>query len=154
MIGPLPILEPSSGAASPRYEQGMNFAAVLKETQGGREDLPAPPDFDGPPRDLAERARRALYEVADPELPISVLDLGLLAGIAADEETGAVTVSLTYTSTACPCMDFIQWDIRERLLEENEIQSVTIDTVWDPPWTTARISERGREILGSFGVAT
>ena len=50
-------------------------------------------------------------------------------------------------------MDFIKWDVRERLLEDAEICSVEIDTVWDPPWTSARISDRGREILKSFGVA-
>ncbi len=67
---------------------------------------------------------------------------------------GVVTVSLTFTSTACPCMDFIHWDVRERLLEIEEIEEVTIETVWDPPWTTAMISERGRRLLADCGVAT
>jgi len=131
----------------------MNFAAVLADSQGHGEELPPPPAFDGPPSDLAERARRALYEVADPEFPISVVDLGV-SGIAADETSGEVTVSLTLTSTACPCMDFIEWDIRERLLQETEIREVTIEHAWDPPWTTALISKRGRKLLNSFGVAT
>ena len=134
-------------------EEKMNLAAVLQETRGLRVDpLPAP-YFAHAPRNLAERARRTLYEVTDPELPISILDLGLVSDIQADEATGAVAVSLTFTATACPCMDFIKWDVRERLLEDAEICSVEIDTVWDPPWTSARISDRGREILKSFGVA-
>lgn len=152
MTQPLPIAEP---VAEPRvrYEQGMNFAAVLRETQGSR-DLPPPPEFEGPPLDLAERAHRALYEVADPEFPISIVDLGLVTRIEADEARGAVTVHLTFTATACPCMDFILWDVRKRLLEEREILDVEIVTVWDPPWTTACISERGHEIFGSLGVVT
>ena len=149
MTAPLPILP-----ARPRYEEGMNFAAVLQETQGHREDLPPAPEFDGPAADLSERARRALYDVADPEFPISVVDLGLVYGVEGDDETGHVTVTLTYTSTACPCMDFITWDVRKRLLEEPDILDVAIETVWDPPWTTARIPERGREILRAVGVAT
>ena len=131
----------------------MNFAAVLAETQGQRADLPPPPEFDGPPADLAERALRALYEVQDPEFPISILDLGLVYGIRADEATGRVTVSLTFTATACPCMDFITWDVRERLVAEPGIDVVDVEIVWDPPWTTDRIHERGKEILRAAGVS-
>lgn len=149
MTATLPIVEPGR----PRYEEGMNFAAVLAETQGHRGDLPPAPDFDTPADDLAERARRALYEVADPEFPISILDLGLVYDVRADEDTASVTVSLTFTATACPCMDFITWDVRERLLDEPGIEEVVIETVWDPPWTTGRIHERGRKILRAAGVA-
>lgn len=131
----------------------MNFAAVLAETQGRREDLPPPPEFDAPPADLAERARRALYEVSDPEFPISLIDLGLVPGVEADERTGRVTVYLTFTATACPCMDFIRWDVKERLLEEPGVEDVEIEVRWDPPWTTDRITDRGRRILRAAGVA-
>ena len=131
----------------------MNFGAVLRETRGAR-DLPPPPAFAEPAADLAERSRRALYEVSDPEFPISIVDLGLVRDVSADETTGSVTVHLTFTATACPCMDFITWDIRERLLREDGIHEVEIVTVWDPPWTTAAISDRGRAYLKSFGVAT
>ncbi len=147
----LPILDrPADGV---RYERGMNFAAVLRESRGVRGDLPPPPGFDRPADTLAERARRALYEVSDPEFPISVLDLGLVYGLEADEATGDVTVRLSFTATACPCMEFIEWDVRERLLEEPGVGAVRIEVVWDPPWTTARITERGRDILRAAGVA-
>lgn len=131
----------------------MNFAAVLRATRGARDDLPPPPDFPSPAADLAERARRALYEVTDPEFPISVVDLGLIYAVEADEARGAVTVRLSFTATACPCMDFIRWDVRERLLAEPGIDEVSIEVVWHPPWTTARITERGRKILERAGVS-
>ena len=137
----------------PRYEAGMNFGAVLRETQGGRE-LPPPPAFAQPAEDLAEQARRALYEVADPEFPISIVDLGLVRGVEGDEASGALTVHLTFTATACPCMDFIEWDVRQRLLELDGVREVEIVTGWDPPWTTAAISSRGRALLRSVGVVT
>lgn len=144
----------ASGAPRrPRYEEGMNFGAVLRASRGVREDLPPPPSFEVPPPDLAERARRALYEVADPEFPISVVDLGLVYGVEADEARRTVTVRLSFTATACPCMDFIRWDVRERLLLERGIEEVAIEVVWHPPWTTERISERGRRILARAGVA-
>ena len=98
-----------------------------------------------------ERLWAALREVRDPELPISVVDLGLVYDI---RRTGAqVHVDLTFTATACPCMDFIQEDVRERLLEEPDVDSVDIEVVWDPPWTADRISPQGRAILRQFGVA-
>lgn len=147
MTATLPIVGPRRS----RYEAGMNFAAVLRETQGHR-DLPPPPVFEGPPADLEERARRALYEVQDPEFPISIVDLGLVYDVVADEETGHVVVRLTFTATACPCMDFIEWDVRERLVREPGIETVDIDIVWDPPWTVERIPERGREILRAAGI--
>ena len=140
-------------AALPRYEEGMNFAAVLSETRGVRH-LPPPPDFSDPPADLAERLRRALYEVADPELPISIVDLGLVRRIEADETSGTARVHLTFTAMACPCMHFIEWDVRERLLAEAGVREVDVVTEWDPPWTTAAISARGRDILKAVGVAT
>lgn len=143
----------SSRGRARRPEEGMNFGAVLRATRGHREDLPPPPPFDAPPADLAERARRALYEVADPEFPISVLDLGLIHEVTAEEDRGEVSVRLTFTATACPCMDFIEWDVRERLLEEPGVESVRIEVLWDPPWTTGRITSRGREILERAGVS-
>lgn len=154
----LPVVEgtPARKAAGrrPRYEEGMNFAAVLRATQGQREDLPPPPVFDSPPADLAKRCFRALYEVADPEFPISVVDLGLIYEVQADEPGGTVTVRLSFTATACPCMDFIKWDVRERLLREPGVRRVEIEITWDPPWTTDRITERGRDILARAGVST
>lgn len=137
-----------------RREEGMNFGAVLRATRGHRDDLPPPPDFDRPPDGLAERCRRALYEVADPEFPISLMDLGLVYDVEADEAAGRVVVRLTFTATSCPCMDFIEWDVRERLEEEPDVRDVEVQVTWDPPWTTERISDRGREILGRAGVAT
>ena len=93
----------------------------------------------------------ALRDVRDPELPISVVDLGLVYGI---RRVGpAVQIDLTFTATACPCMDFIKEDVRDRLLGLPDVESVDINVVWDPPWSVERISAEGREILRRYGVA-
>jgi metal-sulfur cluster biosynthetic enzyme len=133
-------------------EEGTDFSEVLAATRGdhiGRLAMPVP-EWDGPPADDEERARRALHEVADPELPVSIVDLGLVYDVEVDD--GQVTVELTFTATACPCMDFIKWDVRSRLLEEG-FDRVTVVETWDPPWTTERITDRGREALGRAGVS-
>jgi metal-sulfur cluster biosynthetic enzyme len=93
----------------------------------------------------------ALREVRDPELPVSLVDLGLVYEIRASG--GIVEVDLTFTATACPCMDFIREDITERLMKEPDVREVRIREVWDPPWTTDRISPEGRAQLRSCGVA-
>ncbi len=93
----------------------------------------------------------ALREVMDPEIPISLVDLGLIYDVRRDG--AAVEVDLTFTATACPCMAFIRFDIEERLLREEGVDSVRIQEVWNPPWTKERITPEGREALKRFGVS-
>ena len=93
----------------------------------------------------------ALKEVMDPEFPISLVDLGLIYDVRRRERT--VEIDLTFTATACPCMEFIHEDIRERLLRMPDVDEVKINQVWDPPWTADRISEEGKRVLKKCGVA-
>lgn len=93
----------------------------------------------------------ALEEVMDPEIPISLVDLGLIYDIRA--QGGTVEVDLTFTATACPCMAFIKHDIEERLLREEGVGEVRIHEVWNPPWTKDRITPRGRERMRELGVS-
>ena len=139
-------------------DRGVNFAAVLADASGRNPDLALEvPEWPLPPKDLEERVWRALHEVADPEFPISLVDLGLVYGIdVSEEERGegaTVRVALTLTATACPCVEFIKWDVRDRLLEEAGVRDVDVRITWDPPWTTDRISERGRAALRRAGVS-
>ena len=93
----------------------------------------------------------ALCEVADPELPISLVDLGLICAVRRDR--AVVDVDVTFTASACPCMEFIIDDIRERLLREEGVEHVRVRDVWDPPWNSGRMTGHGRALLKSFGVA-
>ena len=105
-----------------------------------------------PDRDEREASLwAALTEVMDPEVPVSLVDLGLIYAVR--EADGAVEVDLSFTATACPAMGFIQEDIRERLLAEPGVRSVETRVVWEPPWTPDRISEVGRRQLESFGIS-
>ncbi len=103
-------------------------------------------------RDAAtERLWAALEEVMDPEVPVSLVDLGLIYDVRRAD--GAVEVDISFTATACPAMGFIQEDIRERLLSEPGVESVSTNIVWEPPWTPDRISETGRRQLAGFGIS-
>ncbi|MEJ2501740.1 MAG: metal-sulfur cluster assembly factor [Gemmatimonadota bacterium] len=106
-------------------------------------------------REGHERYWRALKEVRDPELPISVVDMGLIYDIreTESERGGRLEVVMTFTATACPCMELITMDIRDRLQAEDGVGDVAIDVVWDPPWNRGMITDEGRALLRKFGVA-
>ncbi|GAC1645921.1 MAG: iron-sulfur cluster assembly protein [Candidatus Dormibacteraceae bacterium] len=100
---------------------------------------------------MTQRLWDALSEVQDPEMPVNLVDLGVIYGIT--EHEGTVTVDLTFTAMGCPASEFILEDIRERLLREPGVSEVRVNIVWDPPWTAARMTEEGRDALESWGLA-
>jgi metal-sulfur cluster biosynthetic enzyme len=99
----------------------------------------------------AGRFWAALAEVQDPEMPINLVDLGLIYGI--QEHDGVVDVDLTFTAMGCPASDFILDDVRERLLREEGVRDVRVNIVWNPPWTAERMTPAGRDALEAWGLA-
>ena len=87
-----------------------------------------------------------LLEVMDPEIGLSVVDLGLVYR-AVRGGTG-IDVALTLTTRACPLGEMIVEDARERLLRHFQDEKVTVSLVWSPPWKQDRIANRGLELLG------
>ena len=94
----------------------------------------------------------ALQDVEDPEIPISVVGMGLIVSIAYRPDERAVDLDLTFTAMGCPATDFIEDDIRERLLREPEVDEVRIEVVWDPVWTRSRIREDARATMRRLGI--
>jgi metal-sulfur cluster biosynthetic enzyme len=102
--------------------------------------------------EVEARLWSALTEVEDPELPVSVVGLGLIVSLAYREDERAVEIELTFTAMGCPAMEFIQDDIRERLLREPDVDEVRIEVVWDPVWTRSRIREDARARMRTLGI--
>jgi metal-sulfur cluster biosynthetic enzyme len=100
---------------------------------------------------VAEDLLDALRDVQDPEMPLSIVDLGIVYGVR--REAGLVTVDLTFTAMGCPASDFILEDVRERLLREPGVTEVACNVVWDPPWSAARLTQEGRDALEMWGLA-
>jgi metal-sulfur cluster biosynthetic enzyme len=94
----------------------------------------------------------ALGEVEDPEIPVSVVGMGLIVALAYRPAERAVDIDLTFTAMGCPAMDFIQDDIRERLMQEPDVDEVRIEIVWDPVWTRARIRDDARATMRRLGI--
>ena len=98
-----------------------------------------------------ERLVNALKDVDDPEMPVNIVDLGLVYDVRLTE--GVAHVDLTFTAMGCPASDFILDDVRERLLKEPGVRDVEIDIVWSPPWTSQRMTQDGRDALEMWGIA-
>jgi metal-sulfur cluster biosynthetic enzyme len=101
---------------------------------------------------VIERLWAALRDVEDPEIPVSVVDMGLIVSM--DYAEGVVKLRITYTAMGCPAMEMIQDDIRARLLREPGVERVEIDVVWDPVWTAERLSGSARQTMRELGIGT
>jgi metal-sulfur cluster biosynthetic enzyme len=95
----------------------------------------------------------ALHDVEDPEIPVSVVDMGLIVGLDYDAPQRAARLKLTFTAMGCPATDMIQDDIRARLLKEPNVEQVDIEVVWDPVWSGKRLTTSARAKMRALGFA-
>ncbi len=90
-----------------------------------------------------------LLEVMDPELNISIVDLGLVYYITVDEKNKVVTITMTLTTIGCPLISLIEQEVKNKLKEIGvDEKNVKIDLTFDPPWSMDKISPRGKAMLG------
>ena len=93
-----------------------------------------------------EAVRTALRKVKDPELNLSVVDLGLVYEVAVDE--GEVHVQMTLTSPGCPSGPEILGDAQRAVEAIDGVKTVDVELVWSPYWTPERIDPKVRAYLG------
>ena len=99
-----------------------------------------------------ERVWSELERIADPEIPaISVVDLGVIGDVRFEDER--LTVDLLPTFIGCPAISVMRDQIVERLTELRLADEVSVNVSFDPPWTSDRITERGRQRLRASGFA-
>jgi metal-sulfur cluster biosynthetic enzyme len=94
-----------------------------------------------------EHVWQALGTVMDPEIPFSVVDLGLVYGVEV-AESGAVRVHLTLTTRGCPLVRRISDDAAEAIKRHTGAAEVSVEIVWDPPWNAGMATEEVRQQLG------
>ncbi|MEW6749244.1 MAG: metal-sulfur cluster assembly factor [Candidatus Micrarchaeota archaeon] len=92
-----------------------------------------------------------LEKVMDPELGINIVDLGLIYKVAVEKKEGGrpqkAYVEMTFTTPACPLLNMILNDVKERL-DELPGMDIEVKVVFDPPWTPDRMSEKAKIKLG------
>ena len=98
---------------------------------------------------LIEQVISRLKSVYDPEIPVNIVDLGLIYGVA-ETAPGEIVVTMTLTAPNCPAAQFMPEEIETKLKGISGVKSVRLDIVWDPPWDPSRMSEAARLELGMF----
>ncbi len=100
-----------------------------------------------------EEVFKALKECYDPEIPVNIVDLGLIYDVriapsAAFPGKQDVTIDMTLTAQGCPSHAMIGQQVKSRLEMMREVNSATVNVVWTPPWTPERLSPDARKTLG------
>lgn len=95
-----------------------------------------------------ELAMELLREVIDPELGVNIVDLGLVYELAV--QRGEVAIEMTLTTPGCPLGDYLEDEIRACLRQLPQVDEVSIELVWEPPWEPEKMSDVAREQLGWY----
>ena len=96
---------------------------------------------------MRERIIEQLKTVYDPEIPVDIYELGLIYDVAVDEQ-GQVAIRMTLTSPMCPAAEMLPPEVESKARGVEGVASVSLDLVWDPPWTPDRMSEAAKLDLG------
>jgi metal-sulfur cluster biosynthetic enzyme len=93
-----------------------------------------------------EQVLDALKQVYDPEIPVDVVNLGLVYDVTVKK--GWVAVRMTMTSRGCPAGDYLAGEVKRVVAELPGVEAVDVELVWDPPWSPELMSEEGKRTLG------
>lgn len=123
-------------------EEEKSIPEVTKEAESGNKQN----SDDAGGEVTEEKILEVLSEVYDPEIPIDIVNLGLIYGI--DIQGGIVVISMTMTSPGCPASTQIAGESKLAVGEIPGVESVDIDIVWDPPWDPSKMSEEAQQSMG------
>jgi len=94
-----------------------------------------------------EEIYQALQTCYDPEIPVNIVDLGLIYDV--QIEGSKVTVKMTLTAPGCGMGGMIAGQARQKILDNIDgVEEATVDLVWDPPWEPSMMSEEAKHKLG------
>jgi len=112
-------------------------AALLAGPSQAREDA----------NNLEQRVVQALRTIYDPEIPVNIYDLGLIYGLEVNDE-GTVNIRMTLTAPSCPVAQTFPDTVEQIVQSVSGVVDVTIELVWEPPWSQEMMSEAARLELG------
>ena len=102
------------------------------------------------PERLQQEVLEALKVVRDPEIPVNVVDLGLIYKVVVAED-GVVDIDMTLTSMGCPVQDMIQADAELAAMKVEGVRRVNVEFVWSPPWSMDKMTDDGKKQMRMFG---
>lgn len=116
----------------------------------GMEARPEPQPGTGGGEVSEEAVWGVLKTCYDPEIPVNIVDLGLIYGceVTPSEQGSRVRVQMTLTAPGCGMGPVIAREAEEKIIGLAGVAEANVEVVWDPPWSPDRISEEGRQKLG------
>ena len=112
----------------------------------GSGELERPSSTENDPA-LVERVLEAVKTVRDPEIPVNIVDLGLIYELIANKD-GIVYIEMTLTAPACPVAGEMPGQVKEAVEGVEGVSDVRVKLVWSPPWDKDRMSEEAKLELG------
>ena len=98
----------------------------------------------------AEDVRSSLKQCMDPEVPLSIVDMGLIYGIDVNENND-VDIKMTMTTQGCPLHETMVDDVKRYTKKVSGVNSVNVEIVWDPPWTMDKMSDDAKAMMKQMG---
>ena len=98
----------------------------------------------------AEQVRDSLKQCMDPEVPLSIVDMGLIYGIDITENID-VNIKMTMTTKGCPLHDTMVDDVKRYAKKVSGVNNVDVEIVWDPPWTMDKMSDEAKAMMKTMG---
>ena len=97
-----------------------------------------------------EEVRDSLKKCMDPEVPLSIVDMGLIYGIDVTENND-VNIKMTMTTKGCPLHETMVDDVKRYAKKVSGVKNVDVEIVWDPPWTMDKMSDTAKEMMKTMG---
>ena len=98
----------------------------------------------------AEDVRSSLKQCMDPEVPLSIVDMGLIYGINVNENND-VNIKMTMTTQGCPLHETMVDDVKRYTKKVSGVNNVNVEIVWDPPWTMDKMSDDAKAMMKKMG---
>ena len=92
--------------------------------------------------ELKEKIIGEIKKIYDPEIPVNIYELGLIYDISIKDKD--VSIKMTLTSPNCPVAESLPNEVKDSIMELNEVKKVDLDLVWDPPWDKSMMSEAAK----------
>lgn len=144
--------EPGTGAETEASAPADSEACAYTSYDEGEVDAEYPKTGEGA-AGVAREVWDALYEVQDPEMPVSVVDLGLIYDVFVDEAARSVTVEMTLTYTGCPARDMLMNDVKCAAETAPGVDEAEVKLRYSPGWNVNMVTEQGRADLREFGLS-
>jgi len=97
-----------------------------------------------------EHVRDSLKKCMDPEVPLSIVDMGLIYGIDITENND-VNIKMTMTTKGCPLHETMVDDVKRYTKKVSGVNNVDVEIVWDPPWTMDKMSDEAKAMMKTMG---